>query len=402
MSLDLATRPDNVPSQLVVNADIYALEGGETDPQMAWKALDKPDGPGLVWTPHNEGHWIATSAELIWSFLGDGDRFSAKTITVPPATSIYPMVPNESDEPEHKYYRKIVTPFVGPKQVRELGENVRALAIELIDGFKDLGRCEFVSEFAKHLPMRIFLSLVDLPETDREWLIEQADTGVRGKTVEDRTGAQRNMFGYLKTWVDERRDNPGDDLLSAIVRGMVADRPMTEEEVMGESMDVMFGGLDTVASMMGFIMRFLATHPDHYATLVEDPSRVTFAVEELLRRHGVATIARRAMTDVEVDGVTIKAGDMVILPTALHGLDQRHWDDPLTVDFNRPRKTHGTFGNGVHNCPGAGLARSEIAIMLEEWIKRIPAFSIDPDKPPVTATGSVNGMISLNLVWPVN
>lgn len=399
MTAELASRPDHVPQAIVVDADIYALAGGERDPQLAWKSLDQEGGPGLVWSPRNGGHWIATSAELIWEFLGDGERFSAKTITVPPATSIYPMIPNESDEPEHRYYRKIVTPFVGPKQVRQLGENVRGLASSLIEGFMDAGRCEFMADFARHLPMRIFLSLVDLPEDDREWLIEQADTGVRGKTVEERTGAQKNMFGYLKTWVDRRRDNPGDDLLSAIVHGTVGDRPMTEEEVMGESMDVMFGGLDTVASMMGFIMRFLATHPDHCAALVEDPRKITFAVEELLRRHGVATIARRAMVDVVVGDLTIRKDEMIVLPTALHGLDERHWDEPLTVDFDRPRQTHGTFGNGVHNCPGAGLARSEISIMLEEWLRRIPRFSIDHDRPPVTATGSVNGMISLHLVW---
>jgi len=394
--------PENVPENLLVNVDIYALPGSGQDPQLAWKALDRADGPGLIWTPHNGGHWIATKGELILECLSDGNRFSAREIAVPPGLSEIPFIPNQSDEPEHRYYRAIVMPFVRPDAVRGLAEQVRALAIELIERFQPRGQCEFVSEFSRHLPMRIFLSLVELPEDDREWLIDRAEQGVRGSTPESRQQAQSEMGGYLQTWIDKRRKNPGNDLLSAIIQGNVGERPMTAEEVMGEAMDVMFGGLDTVASMMGFIMRFLATHPDHYRILVEDPSLIPNAVEELLRRHGVANIARRALTDVEHEGVTIREGEMVVLPTCLQGLDERLWDDPVSVNFYRPPEKHGTFGKGVHTCPGAGLARSEIAIMLQEWTNRIPKFSLAPDNQPVTATGSVNGMLELKLVWPVS
>ena len=393
--------PPNVPQHLVVDVDIYNMPGSTEDPQLAWKALDRKGGPGLVWTAHNGGHWIVTAGEPILAWLNDGERFSAKEIAVPAGLSPIPMIPNQSDEPEHHYYRRIVMPFVRPDQVRKLAEKVRALAIELIDNFCARGHCEFVSEFSRHLPMRIFLSLVDLPETDREWLIERAENGVRGADIAARQKAQSEMNGYLQSWIKKRREQPGDDLLSAIVHGTVGDRPMTADEVMGEAMDVMFGGLDTVASMMGFVMHFLATHPDHYRALVEDPSRIPSAVEELLRRHGVASIARRALTDVEHAGVTIRAGDMVMLPTCLHGLDERLWDEPLSVKFDRPRQPHGTFGKGVHTCPGAPLARSEISIMLEEWIKRILEFSLAPGSHPRTASGSVNGMLELNLVWPV-
>lgn len=392
--------PDHVPPALVRDVDIYALAGGDTDPQLAWKALDIPGGPGLAWTPRNGGHWIATSADLLWALFADGDRLSAKELSVPPGSSIYPMVPNQSDEPEHRYYRRHIMPFLMPKAVKQLQDSVRALAVELIEGFRADGRCEFMARFARHLPMRIFLSLVDLPEADREWLIARADISVREGDVARRQQAQGEMRDYLQGWIDRRREDPGGDMLSAIIHGQVGDRPMTPEEVMGECMDVMFGGLDTVASMMGFIMRFLAAHPEHYRMLVENPGRIAFAIEEMLRRHGVATVARKVLADIPHGGVTVRAGDMIVLPTCLHGLDERRWADPLTVDFDRRRDTHCTFGNGVHTCPGAGLARSELAIMLEEWIARIPAFGLDPARPPRTATGAVNGMIELHLVWP--
>jgi len=398
----IAERPDHVPADRVVDVDIYALPGGETDPQQAWKDLDLAGPAGLSWSPRNGGHWIATSAELIWTLFADIERLSARQLSVPPSERDIRFIPNESDEPEHRYYRRILLPFLGPKQVRELSESVRGLAQTLIDGFVKRGTCEFMSEFARHLPMRIFLTLVDLPESDRASLVALAETGIRGRTIEERSGAQAEMMAYLQTWIDRRRAEPGTDMLSAIVHGTVGDRPMNAHEVMGEAADVMFGGLDTVASMMGFIMRFLATHPEHYRQLVDDPGRIPTAVEEMLRRHGVANVARQAIRDIEYQGLTIRAGDMVVIPSCLHGLDERHWDDPKTVDFDRPRQSHSTFGNGVHTCPGAGLARSEIKIMLEEWTKRIPAFGLAEDQPPTAATGSVNGMVTLNLQWRVD
>ncbi len=399
--MEMLARPDNVPADLVVDADIYALEGAETDPQMAWKALDIPGNRGLVWTPRNGGHWIVTSAQLLWELFADIYRLSARNLSVPPNDSPLKMIPNESDEPEHHYYRKIILPFLSPKKVRQLTDDVRELTTNLIDGFRGRGGCEFMTEFARYVPMQIFLSLVDLPGDDREWLVEVADKSVRPKSTEDRDESFRLMSEYLKGWIDKRRLDPGDDLLSAVVHGTVGDRPMNDLEVLGECMDLMFGGLDTVASMMGFIMNYLATHPADYATLVQNPEKITIALEEIMRRHGVAAVARRVIADIEHEGVTVRTGDMIVLPTCLHGLDESRWPNALTVDFDRKRETHCTFGNGVHNCPGAGLARSEMAVMLHEWVKQIPQFTLDPKSPPIAASGSVNGMIRLDLAWPV-
>jgi cytochrome P450 len=177
---------------------------------------------------------------------------------------------------------------------------------------------------------------------------------------------------------------------------------MTEEEVLGEAMDVLFGGLDTVASMLGFIIRFLACQPAHRQRLLEDPKKIPIAIEEMFRRHGVATVARRVIADIEAAGVTMRRGDMVVLPTCLHGVDERIWEDPLTVDFDRRRRTHATFGTGIHTCPGAPLARSEIAIVLEEWLNRIPDFRISEGDTGEGLSGAVNALASLDLEWPLD
>ena len=394
--------PVHVPADLVVDVDIYDLPGRERDPQLAWKALDRPGGPGLVWSPRNGGHWIATSGELILELQGDTERVSAKDLSVPPGTTIYAMIPNQSDEPEHRHYRNIILPFLRPAPVKALAPEVRALAVKLIEGFRGSGRCEFMGEFARHLPMLIFLRLVDLPAEDREWLIAHADVMVRSGDPGKRFHAQKEIETYLRRWLDERRAAPGADMLSAILQGRVGDRPMNDAEIMGESMDVLFGGLDTVASMMGFIMRFLATHPSHRRQLTENPKLIPVALEEMLRRFGVASVARRVLIDITHQGVTMRQGDMVVLPTCLHGVDERIWDTPLEVDFARPRRTHGTFGTGVHACPGAPLARSEITIAIEEWLARIPDFSVSTDDVGEGLTGSVNALTGLQLEWVVH
>lgn len=113
-----------------------------------------------------------------------------------------------------------------------------------------------MSEFARHLPMPIFLRLVDLPAEEREWLVGRAEITVRRGDPETRLQAQRDIVAYLERWIAMRRKTPDDDLLSAIVHGMVGDRSMTQEEVLGEAMEALFGGLGTVASILGFIMGF--------------------------------------------------------------------------------------------------------------------------------------------------
>lgn len=181
----------------------------------------------------------------------------------------------------------------------------------------------------------------------------------------------------------------------------MGDRPITHSEVLGECSNALFGGLDTVAGTMGFFARFLAENPAHRQQLIDDPALIPDAIEELMRRFSIPLISRRVTQDLELDGVQMKAGDLVILETCLHGLDERAWLEPMTVDFKRCPRDHMAFGSGIHKCPGANLARSELVIFLEEWLRRIPNFSIKPGDKAMTACGAVMGMLRLPLVWPV-
>jgi cytochrome P450 len=159
------------------------------------------------------------------------------------------------------------------------------------------------------------------------------------------------------------------------------------------------GGLDTVAGMMSFIMIFLSGHEAHRARLIADPAIIPTAVEELMRRHQTANIARVVTHDIVYKGVAMQAGDMVLTPTSMAGLDDRRYANPYEVDFDRADKKSLVFGRGPHQCIGAFLARTEIRVFLAEWLRRIPNFAIKPGEKPVVVPGRGNSVHYLPLVW---
>jgi cytochrome P450 len=395
--------PSHVPPDLVRDVDPYDLEGGAQDAHLAWKRVQDA-APDVYYTPRYGGYWVLNRASLLNEVWHDHERFcSSGGISVPPLPpGLPPQLPIVADPPLHRHYRHPLSMALSPKRVHDLHSEMRALAIELIEGFRDRGECEFVQDFSMHLPMIVFLRLVDLPLTDRAWLIARAEIATRSPDLARRGLAFQEIFGYLDSCVRQRALEPGDDLISDITRIMVGDRPITHEEALGECSLALFGGLDTVAGSMGFFMRFLAEHPAHRQQLIDDPTLIPAAVEELLRRHSIPLVARTVTQDLTLGGVAMKAGDHLILETALHGLDERAWPNALRVDFRRDVRDHMAFGRGVHKCPGANLARAELRILLEEWLQRIPHFSTRTEDPPVTANGAVMGVLRLPLVWPAS
>ncbi|MGF6702072.1 cytochrome P450 [Paraburkholderia sp. MM5496-R1] len=391
------TVPDHVPRELVVDFDYMNPPGVQDDVHMAWKTLHT--GPDIVWSPYHGGHWIATRGEDIEAMQKDHTRFSHRSVNIPPLNETQ-LVPLELDPPEHTAYRNLITPAFLPQAISSLESDVRSLAIELMEEIAPRGECEFVSEFAKILPIVIFLRLADLPLSDRGQLLEWAEWAVRGN-VEQRNESQHRLIGYISTWVEQRKAEAGGDLVSLIANAQIDGKPISPERMFGMFIVVLFGGLDTVASMMGFIARFLAENPAHRRQLIENPDLMVSSVDEMIRRFGVANTARLITQDMEYKGIQFRKGDQIQLPNSLFGLDERKFSDPLGVDLTRKPVLHAAFGNGPHRCPGSFLARTEIKVFLQEWLKRIPDFRIREGDKPRCGSGSVNGMLYLPLVWDV-
>ncbi|WP_430386784.1 cytochrome P450 [Blastomonas fulva] len=394
--------PENVPADLVVDFDFFALDQlGKDDIQLAWATLH--DGPDIVWTPHNGGHWIATRGEDIDVMQVDYEHFSHKNFNLPRSEMDQYSLPLGLDPPHHTPFRKSIMPAFGPRMIKALEGVARDTARELVAQIAPRGHCEFIEDFAKVLPINVFLGMVDLPLEHRHFLLEWAEVAVRSPDLAKRMEVHGKMREYLTPYIDARMQTPGDDVISMVITGDIGGRPPSRDEVFGMSTLLLFGGLDTVASQLGFIALHLARNPAQRRELIEHPELRPRATEELIRRFGLPNTARVLTQDYAYKGLQFRKGDMIQLPKCLYGLDDRQNEDPLTVDFHRKPSQikHAAFGAGPHICPGASLARRELMVFMDEWLPLIPDFEIDPDKPLVMKSGPVNGVLELHLKWQV-
>jgi cytochrome P450 len=390
-------RPD-IPDRLVADVDIFDLDGVQNDVQLAWRRLQQTY-PDIFWTPKNGGHWIATRAADIRYIQAEHQFFSNSQIFIPATQLPSKLIPLNLDPPEHGPFRATVAPAFTPAALDVLEQQARTLAVELIQSLQPKGECEFVRDFAEKLPIIVFLNMMDLPLKDREYLIGLSQQNVAPPTPELRVESHRLLAAYISGHIEERRKKPGSDLLSRIIAARVGDRAIQPDEALSMSTLLLFGGLDTVASLMSFTMCFLAKHPEHRRELIQNPGIRPAAIEEMIRRHGISNSVRIVRRDHEYKGVPFRQGDLVSLPTSLAGLDDREVDRPLIVDFHRKRSKHAAFGHGPHVCPGSMLARRELSVLLEEWLHRIPHFELKSGTQPVFRAARLNGVSELQLQW---
>ncbi len=392
--------PDALDSERIIDLNIYSPPGLEKDYYAAWKTL-QDDNPDIVWTDVNEGHWVALRGEIIAEILADHERFSSRMIIVPRSVAgdHSGMIPTTIDPPEHRWYRKQLNNNLSLKFVRQLEDDIRGLAGELIDGFKDDGQVNFTTAFAHIFPIRIFLTLLDLPQSDAQRLKYLADQLTKVDTDMTFAEAMDALGQYVLPVVEARMKNPGDDLISRMVGQPFEGRQMTTQEALMLVMQVIVAGLDTVVNFLGHVMYHLATHDELRAELVENPARIPLAVSEFFRRYGMVTIARVARQDMEFHGVNLREGDIIACPTVLHGIDEQQNECPMHFDMDRQRPRHVAFGDGPHRCPGQELARTEVTIAIQEWLKRIPDFRVPADKDIEYKGGIVGHIDTVHLEW---
>lgn len=397
--------PGHVPPRLVVDYDVFHVDAPDGDFGAAMVRLRASGVPRLFWTQRNGGHWVATGADLVREVIEDAGRFSSRAMRVPKqANPVPPMIPLMIDPPAHGLYRRLIAPALTPKRVRALENRARSLSIGLIEALAPRGGCEFVGDFAQHMPIAIFMGMLDLPAEDRPLILGIVDRIVRPDIPETRMRGFAELAHYTGALATARRLAPGEDMVSSLIAADFGGRPLDETELQGLMTVLMLAGLDTVASMLTFIARFLATSPDHRRMLVAYPALLTDAIEEFLRRMAMVNLTRELAHDTELGSVQLKAGDLIVAPTALANFpdDANSPDaggDWLAVDFHRPRRPHMTFGAGAHYCPGSMLARTEVRIFLEEWLKRIPDFSIADDARLEIKVGAAVMIPRLPLVW---
>jgi len=395
------TLPDHVAEHLVRNFNIYNPPGIEGDFHQAWASLlAEDDSSPLVWTQENEGHWLPTRSSIVEEILTDYSRFSSRSIILPKSHSAdHGLLPTTIDPPEHHFYRKTLNHSMAPAAVNAMGENIRSIVASLIDGFVDKGGCNFTQDFADILPIRVFLSMMDLPEDDIPQTKYWTDQLIRPDGTITFADALQNLKDYIAPYVDQRMGKDGTDMLSRMINGQTNDRTLTREEAIKLSIQVFIAGVDTVVNLLGFVFLFLAKNAQHRAQIIEGEISVAEAVEEILRRFPLVTVAREVTEDIEFHGVQLKAGDMIAAPTPLAGMDNTFTPNAEDVEFGRKRGNSLTFGRGAHTCPGKNLARIELRIAIEEWLRRIPDFHVDQSRDVSFSSGIVGVVNELNLRW---
>ncbi len=395
----LAPKPDHVPAELVVDFDYYNLPGGSDDPQAAWLAA-RPKTP-VAWTPHNGGHWIASTPEAVFRFYRDWEHFSASELSIPKMGQEYLMIPNQVDPPLHGEYRRNIMPLFTPDAIEKMTRDVRELCVELIEEVLPRGECEFVMDFAFRFPLGIFMRMMGLPESDRMYLRKLVEKFADDPDPQVKAAAAAEMGEYIDRTIEDRIANPRDDATTRITRMTFEGRPYTRAEMRGTVRLLMAAGLDTVAGMLCLLAWHLATNPadgDYIRSKLGDDLAMQEIVQEFLRRYSLVSSSRVITQDYNYDGVTLKQGEMIMMPSAFFNLDEKR-DNPQKVDFTRANKRHITFGSGTHACAGAILAREEMKVFLEEWLTRMPPVNLDPARPPILKAASINGATELWLKW---
>lgn len=393
--------PSHIPASLVWDRSFDAFTAGSDDPFLAVSVLH--EGPELIWTTdaaYGRPGWIATRYDVIEEIFADHERFSAERPGMIGEMIGEPLKlnPIEIDPPAHHGYRRNLNPVFSAAAVRGLEDAVRRTCTILLDKFAERGSCDFIADFAIPFPTYVFLDLMALPRDRAPTFLKWEEDLMRGQVPADRVAAARAIFEYLCAHKDRQMRDPSNPLNRAIVEGHFKDRPLEHLEMMGMYYVLWVGGLDTVYSTLGWVMHHLATHPDLQARLSADIELVPHAVEEFTRAFSVVVTHRQVARDIEFRGVRMQAGEEVHLPLMLANRDPDRFADPHRIDIDR-KPRHLAFGTGAHNCLGVHLAKRELRIVIEEFLRRCGNLRLAEDGPPQFHTGRTFGIDHLLLCW---
>ena len=352
------------------------------------------------------GTWLPTRHEDVSTVAHDTEHFSSRGVIVSDFRPLAPAPigfapPITSDPPFHAEARRILLPAFSPKAVAPLEDLTRQFCAELIDdvllkaggesGDAQGAELDLATEYTQHIPVRVIAHMLGVPKEDGDRfrvfihrILEKP--GQSGPIDEEET-----FVYYLQGIVAEHIDNPQDDLVTYLLGQEIGGQPLTSEHVEGTLALALIAGIDTTWSAIGASLWHLAQNPQDRQRLLDEPELMTFAVEEFLRFYAPVTMARMAAEDTELGGCPVKKDDWVLLPFPAANRDPDAFEDADQFIIDRRKNRHAAFGLGIHRCLGSNLARMELRVAIEEWLKRVPDFELSDPAGVRWSTGQVRG-----------
>jgi len=309
-----------------------------------------------------------------------------------------------TDRPRHTQLRALVSRAFTPRRIARLEPRVRAIARSLLDNVKGRREFDLVHEFSAPLPTIVIAELLGVPAEDQEWFKEMSNaiaqfdpTGPGASNPEVNSfGPALELAGYLAKVLGQRRQEPRDDLLSALLAAEIDGERLSEPELIGFAFLLLVGGNETTTNLISNAAILLDRHRDQRRLLLEDPARIPTAVEEFLRYDSpVQGLGRTTTGPVTLHGVTIPEGSQVLLLFGSANHDERRIPEPEHLDVLRDPNPHLAFGFGAHFCLGSNLARLEARVAFEELLERVPDYRMTQSRVDRTCSGPVRGALSL-------
>jgi cytochrome P450 len=349
------------------------------------------------------GTWMPVRHEDVAAVAYDTEHFTSRSVVVsevrpgpddlPAPIGLAP--PITSDPPFHAMARRLLLPAFSPKRIAALEPFTRELCVELLDATAGKDEIDAAVDYAQHIPLRVIVRMLGFPQEDADvfrrfirMVLEDVD-----QSAEERQALQDEgeLDAYMDARIAEHLADPQDDLTTFLLDAELDGHKLAPDHVRGTMVLLMIAGIDTTWSAIGASLWHLAQNPADRRRLVAEPGLMATAVEEFLRAYAPVTMARLVAQDFDFDGCRMKEGDWLLLPFPAANRDPEFFPDPDKVHIDRVENRHAAFGLGIHRCIGSNLARMELRVALEEWMRRFPEFELtDPTKVSWSA-GQVRG-----------
>ena len=386
-----------------VRAEIMLLDGhfyvDRPLEHFAWMRENAPvyyDEAGEIWG-------LALHEDIMYASKHPELFCSGKSSRPEPGSWIPSMI--NLDDPDHKRRRNLVNRGFTPKQLHQQEPKVRRICNQLIDAVCERGECEFVREIAAPLPLIMIGDMLGMPEEDFETLLRWSEDMLQGTsaTASDEARQKAMQAGaeyatYAVEAIGQRQEKATDDLVSTLVTAEVDGDRLSQEEIIHESLLILIGGDETTRHVITEGTLALIENPEERKKMIDDPSILPIAVEELVRWvTPIKNMNRTATRDIELRGQKIREGDRTLLLYPSGNRDARVFQDPDRLQVERQPNPHVAFGGyGTHHCLGASLARLELRIMFEELNRRLPDLELaTEEKLPLRPSNFITGVESM-------